>query len=411
MNNNYEMQQALAKVVVKEFCGKFGDGINQRIDSIKFEPNYTGSSNFDYLKNTIYINCQYADDVNHYVHELFHAISTKYLSDKVLIGYKNEIYSPIGNDLFFENCYGYAINEGATHSYTRDATNNRFGSINPVESYDFCANIYKNLENAVGKNNLKVIYLNADCREFISTIAKACHTKEQYVTKLITNMDAYFDTFKIYNSFLENPNAMDVNYLLKNCYIYLGQILKDYNTFYNKNFDIEKDLSKQNLSPLSVAKLEKLINNIDLTINNVGEFSIKQFEKMSKYFYQQSMENSLKDFKIMPKMLKNSEFFNFLLLNSYICSKDKLRKDFVSGDLQSKFTRQIFDEHYEAFDLDKDLPHNISSMLSTRYAVRANTNVSDYYMYKCLSSKDFVNYLNGSNKEYLDSLNSQKNEL
>ena len=69
-----------AKNSIKALFGMFNDEINTRIDNMQIELAESGkSSHFDYVKNVVYINGRYADDVNHFVHEILHLITPNYI--------------------------------------------------------------------------------------------------------------------------------------------------------------------------------------------------------------------------------------------------------------------------------------------------------------------------------------------
>ena len=97
--SDIKMQEAIAKSIVKDFFGNFSHSFDKIIQEISFELIENRSSNFDFEKKTIYINSDYATDVNHFVHELLHAVSTNYFSDRVHIGFNKRSFKKINDEL------------------------------------------------------------------------------------------------------------------------------------------------------------------------------------------------------------------------------------------------------------------------------------------------------------------------
>lgn len=392
-----KIQQATAKSIVKSFLGSLANNLDSRINNIKFD--FTdSSSNFNFEKQTIFINRNYVQDINVYVHEILHAISTKSFDNKVLIGFNKKEYTKLDNENYLETSFGYALNEGATHSLTIDATKDRFGEIVGTTHYNFCANIYKNLEKVVGKSLLSLCYLESGIDGFISIIAKTCHTNPQNVINLVTNMDAYFDTQRIYSLFLFQDNSQDAKSLLSNCYGYLKNIISDYCKFTKKKFDIFENIRSYNLSSKELFVFYETLKNVD-NIKTTQNFTLKDYEKMSQYIFSNSNKKSC-GIDILPEYLKLGEFLNYLLINNYIVDENRIRKDNVSFQIKSKLTKQIFDKNIHALKVDKNLPYNIRTLLSTRYVVRADTSVSDDYMKLCLYDKNFCDYLKNTDNDY-----------
>ena len=82
-----------AKNSIKSLFGMFNDEINAKIDKMQISLAEPGkSSHFDYEKNVVYINGRYANDVNHFVHEILHALSTKYVLGRTNIGFNKKYY-------------------------------------------------------------------------------------------------------------------------------------------------------------------------------------------------------------------------------------------------------------------------------------------------------------------------------
>ena len=131
-------KQAIAKAIVKEYLGRYAEDVYKRIDEIKFDVNYGKSSEFNSDNKTIYIDAKYLHDINIYVHELLHAISTNYPDNKKLVGFNKFEYTKLENGETLHTNFGYGINEGATHSMTVEATAERFGKVGYVYSYAFC---------------------------------------------------------------------------------------------------------------------------------------------------------------------------------------------------------------------------------------------------------------------------------
>ena len=406
---NLDMQAAIAKTIAKEYFGTLVPGIENRIAEIDFKTT-TSSSSFKNEEKTVFINVEYLQDINHFVHELFHAISTNYFSDRVHIGFNNRTYKHFQNNLLFESSYGYAINEGATHAFTRDATAGRFGEINPVSSYNQCANIYKNLEKFVGKSVMKVLYANSNARNFVSTVSKVFHTTEENVLKLVLSMDTYFDTYRIFNVFLKDAESADVSSLLANCYVYLSIIISDKFAYEKKEFNFARDISLNELSPKEIEdvknSLAKYGKNQVFALHS--GITAKQYEKMAMQIIASEYNNKLTSFDI-PKEFKCAEFYNFLFLNNYICDELRLRENIADSDLKKTLTQKLYSKKYGAFKEDDALPTNIRTALSARYAIRAGCATSDYYMQKCLGNKEFDQYLKSTDEDYYEALCEMKN--
>ena len=413
-----EMQASIAKAIAKEYFGKLMPEVDKKIEEISFKTTTT-SSHFDNDTKTVFINTNNVHDVNHFVHELFHAISTNYLSDRVHIGFNNKTFKKFDDNKLFETSYGYGINEGATHAFTRDATAGRFGEINPAPSYNFAANIYKNLEKYVGKSVMKILYTNSNARNFVSTVSKVFHTNEENVLKLVLTLDTYFDTYNIFRAFLSSFGAdfeskADVSSLLANCYVYLSKIVSDKLVYENKEFNFKRDISLEELSKEEVERLNdamKKYATVKILTNN-SEITAKQYEKMAMKIIGQEYNKNLTTLDI-PKEFKCSEFYNFLFLNNYICDENKLREDFLNSDLKAPLTQKQYSKKYDAYIEDETLPANIRTALSARYAIRANCVTSDYYMQKCLGDKMFDDFLKNSDEDYYNALldlNNQNSE-
>ena len=406
---NLDMQAAIAKTIAKEYFGTLVPGIENRIDEIKFKSIETNSK-FENEKKTIFIGVDHLHDINIYVHELFHAISTNYLSDRVHIGFNNKTFKKFKDNLLFESSYGYAINEGATHAFTRDATAGRFGPIKPVLNYNNAANIYKNLERYVGKSVMKILYTNSNARNFVTTVSKVFHTNEENVLKLILTMDAYHDTFRARTVFAKDYDSADAGSLLANCYVYLSKIISDKMAYEKKKFDFKKDISMEELSKEEVENLNKNMqkyasNNI---LTNNSNITAKEYEKMAMQIISQEYDNNLSTLNL-PKEFKCAEFYNFLCLNNYICDDDRMRKDYVSSELKKTLIQKIYAKAYAAFKEDDTLSANIRTVLSARYAIRAGCTTSDYYMLKSLGKDGFDLYMINSDKDYYEGLCEMKN--
>ena len=401
-----ETPDIIAKRIVKDFFNNLNKNFDERVNKINFELARPGkSSNFDSVKSIIYISPEYKNDVNHYVHELFHAVSTKEVLGRTIIGLNKKYYKRQGEDLLSEISCGYGLNEGATHNYTINATKEKYGGITGVASYNFCANIYANLERYVGESVLKVIYANSSINEFIKTISRSCHTDEENIIKLIINTDGYMDTFRFFDLFLKMPDSIDVRCLLINSYTYLAKIVSDKLAAEGKEFNFFEHISTKNLSREDLRLFLEIGKEINLkNIHNSPLNTLKEYEKMALFLINEQRNGNLKNFDMVPPELKNGEFYNFLLLNCYLCDDNKIRSDIKTADIKSALTRKIFNPEKHAFIEDENLPQNIKTLLSTRYAVRANTATSDYYMTKCLGNKDFDFYLRHSDPDYFDAL-------
>ena len=316
---NLENQTTIAKNIAKKYFGNIIQNIDDILKDIKFEKT-TSSSNFDYKTKTIFINIRYTQDINHFVHELFHAISTNYLSNGVQIGFKNVIFKNLSDELLLETNYGYALNEGATHSFTRDATNNKYGEINPISSYNFCANIYKNLENYLGKDTMKLLYIKFGAKEFIKVITNKFHTTKDNVIKLLLSMDSYLDTFRVFHMFSSDYKSEDVNSLLYNCYLYLSKIINDKLKFEGKQFNKTHNISTNHLNNDELKLFNNIINRIDINNlkSNNANISIENFEQHTYNLYIKELNKQLYSFESIKNEYKNAEFYNFLLLNNYV---------------------------------------------------------------------------------------------
>ena len=392
-----KIQQATAKSIVKCFFGKFAENLDSRVDNINF--GFTdASSNFDFAKQTIFINRNYAQDVNLYVHELLHALSTRTYDNKLCIGFNKKEFSLLLNDKILETSVGYAINEGATHSLTRDATAGRFGEVIGTTHYNFCANIYKNIESIVGQEMMHFCYLQGGVNGFINLVSTACHTAPSNVINLILNMDAYFDTQRVYSVFLLQENSQDALSLLSNCYSYLAKIMGDYYKFQGKNFDAFVDIKDYNLSDKEKPNFYKSLKSIE-DIDRQQNFALKDYEKMAQYIFE-NIDNTDFSLNILPKHLKNANFLNYLLINNFYVDDLKIRESLKTHFAKSKLTEMLFLPQTNALSIDSNLPYDIRTLLSTRFVVRADTTICDEYMKLCLNDKNFCDYLKKTDWDY-----------
>ena len=390
-----------AKNSIKSLFGMFNEEINDKIDKMQIDlSDPLKLSNFQWQNNVVYIRPEHTKYVYHFVHEMLHALSTKIVLGRTNIGFNKKYYKK-NKDGFMEASYGYAFNEGATHSLALKATEKQYGKIGGMVNYDFSANIYHNLEKLLSPTIARLLYYHASINEFVQTTAKACHTDEENVLKLILNLDTYFDTFRIYNYFMEKPDAEDVKSLLTNVYTYLAKIMSDKAKAEGKSFNFFENVSTEHLTKDELKMFAEVGSRVD--VNNAkshSDYTIKQYEKMAVYLMTLQDEKQLKDFDIVPAPLKTGEFYNFLLLSNYYCDENKIREDIKSADAKAILTRKIFDENRHAFNLDEDLPENIRTLLSSRYAVRAGVATSDYYMMKCIGKPKFDEYLKNSEEDY-----------
>ena len=402
---NIKIQEAIAKSIVKSYIGKFAENLLGRIDGIKFCPTNI-SSRYVFDEQTIYINASNENDINSYVHELFHALSAKKYDNKSVIGFDKVEFTKLPNGEIFKTRIGNSLNEGATHSLTCDATNGRYGKVVVDTHYKFCANIYKNLENIIGKNLLQISYLNGGLNQFFDIVSTVCHTKKENVLNLVLNMDTYFLTHRFYAVFAMNNNAPDAVSLLTNCYSYLGQIVQDYCKYNNKKYDIFENIKNTYLEGQEIITFYNALRNVDKV--KTKAYSLKDFEKMAQYIFSQENLN----FDEVPANYKTGEFYNYLLINSSIVDEKGEECVIKTFEKRSKLTELIFDEKQKAFNIDENLPFNVRTVLSSRFVVRADTTVSDYYMIKSFSDEKFCNYLKTTDENtYRDILKQiNKNE-
>ena len=172
-----------------------------------------------------------------------------------------------------------------------------------------------------------------------------------------------------------------------------------------KTFNFFENITTEHLSKEELKLFAEIGSRVD--INNARsnkEFSIKQYEKMAVYLMTQQDEKKLRDFDIVSPELKNGEFYNFLFISNYLCDENKIREDVKTANLKANLTKKVFDVKRHAFEIDENLPDNIKTLLSSRYAVRAGVVTSDEYMLKCIGNKNFDDYLKHSAPDYYDAL-------
>ncbi len=402
MTINFELAEK-AKELVGEAFGRFNPKVKERLQNIKFEI-ATATSHFD-RKDTVYINYRSINDLSVYVHELLHVLGTSNSFNKQYIGLHKRYSRKIGDDLFVQTSMGYAINEGATECYTRDIVYGKYPKAPAETNYNFCSNIYRNLENVLASTNLKIIYANGNIDNFIKAVAFNAHTSQENVIKLILNLDAYFDTYRIFNAFLYNPNSVDVKHLLTNCYTYLAAILSDYAKSRGKVFDVWSGISRDCLNKDELVLFAEILQNVDLRKAKGDSLAtLKLYDRMSMYLLTKQLERNLENFNMLPNYLKCGEFYNFLLLNTEFCDSNGVAYDIKTKDEKAKLTQKLFDGKYNALIVDKYLPQHVITMLAARYAIRANTATSDYYMEICMNSNSFREFIKASDPDYCEAL-------
>ena len=411
MKVNLELAEK-AKEMVREIFGRYNRKVNEKLENLHFDV-CMSTSHFD-RKNTVYINARSKNDLSTYVHELLHAVSTSETFNKQYIGFHKVYNRKIGDDLFVETSLGYAINEGATEHYTRDVLGNECEKAQTDTTYNFCSNIYKNLEKVVTSATAKVLYANGNVDNFIKTISFNAKTSQENVLKLILNMDAFFDTYRIYHALSYNhcghvenfkSDNADVEHLLANAYTYLAAILSDYKKSRGEKFEFDKDVCSDYLTTEELELFKKVAKKVDTkkVVSN-SSATLKAYDRISMYVLTQQLEGNLKNFDMIPNYLKCGEFYNFLLLNTQFCDNNRISYDFKTKDEKAKLTQKIYSEKYHALNIDENLPQHVATMISPRYAIRAGTTTSDYYMMISMHSKKFREYLNSTDPDYYEAL-------
>ena len=246
----------------------------------------------------------------------------------------------------------------------------------------------------------KILYANGNLDRFIKAIAVCTKSSQENVLKLILSMDSFFDTYRIYHALSYNfggevenfkTDNADVEHLLANAYTYLAVILSSHKKSIGKNFDINKDICKDYLTENELNLFNKVIKRVDLSKveKNTTPAPLKLYERMAMHMLTSQIQKTFTNFNILPNELKCGEFYNFLLLNTQFCDSKAISYDFKTKDEKAVLTQKIFSEKYHALNVDEKLPHHIATMLSARYAIRAGTTTSDYYMMICMNSKKF----------------------
>ena len=396
-----------AKELVKEVFGKYNSSVNEKLDNIKFEiarPT-KGAAEFD-RNNTVYIHYNSLKDLSIYVHELLHVVSTSNSFNKQYIGFHKRHTRKIGDDFFVQTNLGYAINEGATECFTREVIDGKFEKAVGDTTYNFCSNIYKNLEKILTPQTSKILYANGNADNFVEAIAKNAHTSQDNVIKLILNMDAYLDTSRVFKVFLMNPNSADVKHLLTNCYTYLAVIMSDYAKYQGKSFNVWEDISKDYLTKEDLMLFAEVISGVDIT--KVGQANsqadLKTYERVAMHLLAEQQKGTLANFDLIPDYLKCGEFYNFLLLGTQFCDKNDISCDIITKDENAKLTQKIYSPKYCALEVNQYLPQNVATMLAARYAIRANTATSDYYMELAMNSKKFREFMVKSDPDYYEAM-------
>ena len=393
---------AKAKELISIFFG--GDEkVSQLLDDTTFAI-ATSTSHFD-RKNTVYINARSLNDLSVYVHELLHRISTSNTFNKQYIGLHKKYIRKIDDDMSVETSLGYAINEGATEYYTLAVLNGKYPKAQGDTTYNFCSNIYKNLEGVLPGQVLKLVYANGNVDNFIKVISFNARTNQDNVLKLILSMDAYFDTNRVFNVFMLNPNSADAKQLLVNAYTYLAAILSDNAKAHGRTFNFWEDVHTDFLTKEELQIFAEVAKSVDISkIKQGTSASLKLYDRMAMHILTMQHQGTLRNFDLIPDNLRCGEFYNFLLLNTQLCDSNGISCDIKTKEIKSKLTQKIFNPKYDALSVDKYLPQNTKTILSTRYAVRSGAVTSDYYAIKSFPDADFRDYLQASWPDYYEAL-------
>lgn len=401
MTINLELAEQAKKLIV-EYFGSSNEKMLEKLANIKFDI-ATSTSRFN-RKDIVYINPRSLNDLSIYVHELLHVISTSSSFNKQYIGLHKKYIRKIGDDLHVETSMGYALNEGATEYYTREIVKGQASKAPGHATYNFCSNIYKNLEKVITGQSLKILYANGNVDNFIKVLAFNARSSEENALKLILNLDAFFDTYRIYDVFLLNPQSADVKHLLTNTYTYLAAILYDNAKARGREFNIWESISPEYLNKDELKLFAEVIKNVDISKIKHTHATLKEYDRLAMHLLTEQNNGTFKNFDIVPDHMKCGEFYNYLLLNTQFCDANWISCDIKTKDEKAKLTRYIFNPKFGALNEDKYLPQNVATILSTRYAVRAGTNTNDYYMEKCLKDNKFRIYINESDPDYYEAL-------
>ena len=402
MTINLELAEK-AKELVSEVFGKYNDKVNEKLKNINFAIT-SSTSKFD-RNNTVLISPRALNDLSVYVHELLHVVSTSTSFNKQYIGFHKTHSRKIGEDMYVQTSFGYAINEGATECFTRDVIYGKFVKANADSTYNFCSSIYKNLERVLTTSAARVLYANGNVERFIEAVATSAHTKPDNVLKLILNLDAFFDTNRFFNVYMSNPYSADATKLLANAYTYLSIILSDYQKANGKKFDFWTDVDRYYLTQQELpmfAEVAKMIDINNFKDNSVA--SVKMYENFAMHILGEQYNKKTCNLGILPDEIKCGEFYNFFMLGTNLCDKNGISYDIKTKDEQALLTRKIYNPKFNALKVDKYLPQNIATMLSARYAIRANTATSDYYMEQCMQDEKFREYIQASDPDYFDAM-------
>ena len=93
-----------------------------------------------------------------------------------------------------------------------------------------------------------------------------------------------------------------------------------------------------------------------------------------------------------------------MLLGTQFCDKNEISFDIKTKDENAKLTQKIYSPKYCALEVNQYLPQNVATMLAARYAIRANTATSDYYMELAMNSKKFRDYIKSSDPDYFEAM-------
>ena len=280
MTINLELAEQ-AKKLIAEYFGISNVKILEKLTNVKFDI-ATSTSRFN-RKDTVYINPRSLNDLSIYVHELLHVISTSNSFNKQYIGLHKKYRRKIGNDLQVETSMGYALNEGATEYYTREIVNGQAAKAPGHATYNFCSNIYKNLEKVIAGQSLKILYTNGNVDNFIKVLSFNARSNEENALKLVLNLDAFFDTYRIYDVFLLNPQSADVKQLLTNTYTYLAAILYDNAKAHGKEFNIWEDISTDYLSKDELKLFAEAIKNVDISKIKHTHTTLKESDRLAMH--------------------------------------------------------------------------------------------------------------------------------
>ncbi|MBQ0017103.1 MAG: hypothetical protein KBT30_00545, partial [Clostridiales bacterium] len=411
------LEQTLFLALENTFEGKELEQVKEKIKDLKVDVKMTGSGHYDYLVNTVYLMGTKINNEEIFVHEFFHAISTRKNDDIVNIGLNQLKHKRVDKELVELNI-GTAINEGSNTYFTKTVLekigkSEYFGNI--ISSYRFCTNIYACLVKFLGEEECKHAHFFGGINEFINLVKEKCYREtDSKVIKLINSMDCYFNVAKVYG-LIGGEYGLEAKSLLVDCYnamidLYIFKCEKE-----RKNIRLtdclsdycligtDKEYFESQILPQLYKHFAKRIVGIGLKKRHKEHLD---FDAMEEYAINYLNENMKENAKLcgdnIPEKYKCGEFYNYLLTSCYFIDSQRYKEGIKTNDFQRLLTQAIFEKKNNFMPKDESKKvETMEKILSSRLAIRAGCEVSDEIVLDCLkNSREFNNFIIEIDPEY-----------